>query len=142
MNLPPTIHVAGTNGKGSTIAFLRSILEYSGLKVHAYTSPHLVSFNERIRINNVPIEDEEIVGFMIDSESIIEDIQSTFFETTTAMAFDYFKKNNVDYAIINNNPTAVNLINILKPNIYCKGPDYKKNSSDNDSHLVTGLIHR
>ncbi len=94
------IHVAGTNGKGSTCAFIESILRNSGYNVGLYTSPHLIKFNERIRINNIPIEDEEIVDFMIDSESIIENTQSTFFETTTAMAFNYFKKNNVDYAII------------------------------------------
>ena len=94
------IHVAGTNGKGSTCAYIESILRSSGYNVGLYTSPHLIKFNERIRINNIPIEDEEIVDFMIDSESIIENIQSTFFETTTAMAFNYFKKNNVDFAII------------------------------------------
>ena len=94
------IHVAGTNGKGSTCAFIESILRNSGYNVGLYTSPHLIKFNERIRINNIPIEDAEIVGFMIDSEAIIDHTQSTFFETTTAMAFNYFKKNNVDYAII------------------------------------------
>ena len=86
------IHVAGTNGKGSTCAYIESILRNCGYNVGLYTSPHLIKFNERIRINNIPIEDEEIVDFMIDSESIIENIQATFFETTTAMAFNYFKK--------------------------------------------------
>ena len=70
LNLPPTIHVAGTNGKGSTIAFLRSILEYSGLKVHAYTSPHLVSFNERIRINGQLITNDFLSELLLEVEKI------------------------------------------------------------------------
>ena len=70
LNLPPTIHVAGTNGKGSTIAFLRSILEYSGLKVHAYTSPHLVSFNERIRIKGQLITDDFLSELLTEIKTI------------------------------------------------------------------------
>ena len=79
LNLPPTIHVAGTNGKGSTIAFLRSILEYSGLKVHAYTSPHLVSFNERIRINGQLITDDFLSELLLEVEKINNKKEITFF---------------------------------------------------------------
>jgi dihydrofolate synthase/folylpolyglutamate synthase len=63
-DVPPVVHVAGTNGKGSTVAFLRAALEASGHKVHAFTSPHLVRFNERIRIAGRLIEDEELAGLL------------------------------------------------------------------------------
>jgi len=95
-----TIHVAGTNGKGSTCAMLASVLSAAGLKVGLYTSPHLVHFNERIRINGKKISDAEIVEFLDKYQPVIEDIDSTFFETTTALAFEYFYKNTVDIAIL------------------------------------------
>jgi len=95
-----TIHVAGTNGKGSTCAMLASVLSAAGLKVGLYTSPHLVHFNERIQINGKKITDAEIVEFLDKYQPVIEDINSTFFETTTALAFEYFHKNAVDIAIL------------------------------------------
>ena len=95
-----TIHLAGTNGKGSTASILAKILQQHGLKVGLYTSPHLVRFNERIRINGSPISDEKIVNFVNQHKKIIKDSSITFFETTTALAFSYFAKNNVDIAII------------------------------------------
>jgi len=95
-----TIHVAGTNGKGSTCALLSSVLSAAGYKVGLYTSPHLVHFNERIRINSLPISDNEIAGFLDKYKDIIEDIDSTFFETTTALAVEYFNKCAVDVAIL------------------------------------------
>ena len=95
-----TIHVAGTNGKGSTCAMLASVLSAAGLKVGLYTSPHLVHFNERIQINGKKIADAEIVEFLDKYQPVIEDINSTFFETTTALAFEYFHKNAVDIAIL------------------------------------------
>ena len=94
------IHLAGTNGKGSTAAFIDSILRSSGLKVGLYTSPHLVQFNERIRVNGVPICNEKIVEFMQLYSDDIKRIESTFFETTTAMAFWYFEQENIDIAVI------------------------------------------
>ncbi|MBN2601986.1 MAG: bifunctional folylpolyglutamate synthase/dihydrofolate synthase [Candidatus Marinimicrobia bacterium] len=94
------IHVAGTNGKGSTCAMLSSVLRATGLKVGLYTSPHLVHFNERIRINGNKISDAEIIGFLDKYQTVIENVDSTFFETTTALAFDYFQKNAVDIAIL------------------------------------------
>ena len=104
LNNPQTrfkiIHVAGTNGKGSTCAYIESILRNSGYRVGLYTSPHLIKFNERIKVNNTLIQDEEIVDFMINFSSIIQKIKSTFFETTTAMALYHFGENNIDYAII------------------------------------------
>ncbi len=87
-----TIHVAGTNGKGSTCAYIEGILRYSGYKVGIYTSPHLFNFNERIRIDGCPISDEEIVFFLDQAFEEINKIGSTFFEVTTVMALDYFRK--------------------------------------------------
>ena len=94
------IHVAGTNGKGSTAAIIYSILIANGYKVGLYTSPHLINFNERIRVNGVTITDEEIISFMKHVEPAINEIKSTFFEVTTAMAFYHFSNNDVDIAII------------------------------------------
>ena len=95
-----TIHLAGTNGKGSTAAIINSILIANGYKVGLYTSPHLISFNERIRVNGITITDEEIISFMKHVEPAINEIKSTFFEVTTAMAFYHFNNNDVDIAII------------------------------------------
>ena len=95
-----TIHLAGTNGKGSTAAIINSILIANGYKVGLYTSPHLISFNERIRVNGATITDEEIISFMKHVEPAINEIKSTFFEVTTAMAFYHFNDNDVDVAII------------------------------------------
>ena len=95
-----TIHVAGTNGKGSTCAYIERILRYSGYKVGIYTSPHLFNFNERIRVDGLPISDQEIVSFLDNSFKEINKIGSTFFEVTTTMAFDYFNKKKVDIAVI------------------------------------------
>ena len=95
-----TIHVAGTNGKGSTCAYIERVLRNSGYKVGIYTSPHLFNFNERIRVDGIPISDQEIVSFLDNSFKEINKIRSTFFEVTTVMAFDYFNKNKVDIAVI------------------------------------------
>ena len=95
-----TIHIAGTNGKGSTGATIYSILREYGYKVGLYTSPHLIKFNERIRINGRFISDEEIMSFMRYVQPSINEIKSTFFEVTTAMAFNHFNEKNVDIAII------------------------------------------
>ena len=95
-----SVHIAGTNGKGSTAAMLASILITAGYKVGLYTSPHLLNFNERIRINGIPISDIDIVDFMTQFNAAIEDIQATFFETTTALAFHHFSNNQVEIAIV------------------------------------------
>jgi len=94
------IHIAGTNGKGSTSSIIYSILKQHGYKVGLYTSPHLISFNERIRINGIPISDQEILSFMIRMRPAIKNIKSTFFEVTTAMALDHFNQHQVDVAVI------------------------------------------
>ena len=95
-----TIHLAGTNGKGSTASFIAKILQEHGLKVGLYTSPHLLRFNERIRINGRAISDDDIIYFVNKYKKTIKDSSITFFETTTALAFSYFANNNVDIAII------------------------------------------
>ncbi|WMN10969.1 folylpolyglutamate synthase/dihydrofolate synthase family protein [Marivirga salinae] len=94
------IHVAGTNGKGSTASFLASVLKESGYKTGLYTSPHLKSFTERMRINGIPISKEEVIGYVEKFKPIIEELSPSFFELTTAMAFDYFAKQEVDIAVI------------------------------------------
>jgi len=95
-----TIHIAGSNGKGSTSSFIASILQEFGYKTGLYTSPHFVKFNERVVINGKQIEDEYISAFISENEKFIDDYQLTFFEVTTAMAFQYFKDMKTDYCII------------------------------------------
>jgi len=95
-----TIHVAGTNGKGSTSAILESILSNSGYRVGLYTSPHLVDFRERIRINGRLIDQKYITEFFNSNQARFETINPTFFEAVTALAFNYFKDEKVDLAII------------------------------------------
>ena len=94
------IHIAGTNGKGSTSSMVASILASAGYKVGLYTSPHLIRFNERISINDECISDNEIRLFIDTYKQDIERISSTFFETTTAMAFTHFAHKKVDFAVI------------------------------------------
>ena len=93
-------HIAGSNGKGSTCSFLASILQEYGYKVGLYTSPHFVSFNERIRINGVAIDDNYIINFLEKNKSYIDNYKPTFFEITTALAFHYFQNEDIDYAVI------------------------------------------
>jgi dihydrofolate synthase/folylpolyglutamate synthase len=98
--LPPVFHVAGTNGKGSTCAFLRAAIEAEGLKAHVYTSPHLVRFNERIRLAGKLIEDEYLATLLARVLDISEDINPSFFEATTAAAFLAFAENPADACIL------------------------------------------
>ena len=99
-DLPPVFHVAGTNGKGSTCAFLRSALEASGRKVHAFTSPHLVRFNERIRIAGKLITDETLAALLSEVLDAGEGIDASFFEVTTAVAFLAFARTPADATVI------------------------------------------
>ena len=96
--LPPVIHVAGTNGKGSTVAFIRAIAEAAGLTVHAYTSPHLVRFNERIRLGGRLITDEALNAVLDRIEAV--DCEATVFESTTAAAFVAMSEVPADLAVI------------------------------------------
>lgn len=95
-----TIHVAGTNGKGSTSHLLAAILQQSGYKVGLYTSPHLVDFRERIRMDGRKISEQYVVDFVANHRESFEPIQPSFFELTMMMAFQYFAEEDVDVAII------------------------------------------
>lgn len=95
-----SIHISGTNGKGSTAKCIASILREAGYKTGLYTSPHLIDFNERISINGDLISNSDIASFILKFNEDISSIESTFFETTTAMAFWYFNKKNVDVAVV------------------------------------------
>src|SRR5262245_20971013 len=98
--LPPVFHVAGTNGKGSTCAFLRSALEAAGYTVHAFTSPHLVRFNERIRIAGRLIEDEQLAALLTEALNSSDGIEPSFFEAATAVALLAFARNPADACIL------------------------------------------
>ena len=98
--LPPVFHVAGTNGKGSTIAFLRAGLEAAGYKVHAFTSPHLVRFNERIRIAGRLIEDEPLAALLTEVLNVSSGIEPSFFEVATAVALVAFARIPADACIL------------------------------------------
>ena len=95
-----TIHVAGTNGKGSCSHTLAAILQSAGYRVGLYTSPHLVDFRERIRINGKPVSQEYVINFVEEHRSFFEPLHPSFFELTTAMAFNYFAEQQVDVAVI------------------------------------------
>jgi dihydrofolate synthase / folylpolyglutamate synthase len=95
-----SVHVAGTNGKGSTSHMLASILQEAGYKVGLYTSPHLKDFRERIKINGQPVSKQFVTGFINRNKSFLENNSLSFFEMTVGMAFEYFSKQKVDIAII------------------------------------------
>lgn len=95
-----TIHVAGTNGKGSCSHTIAAILQKQGYKVGLYTSPHLVDFRERIRVNGICIPEQYVVDFVENERTFFEPLHPSFFELTTALAFKYFAEQEVDYAVI------------------------------------------
>lgn len=95
-----SIHIAGTNGKGSTSHMLAAILQQSGYKTGLYTSPHLKDFRERIKINGEMVSEDFVVEFVERTKTMTEAIKPSFFELTVAMAFDYFQKQKVDIAVI------------------------------------------
>ncbi|MDR1526117.1 MAG: bifunctional folylpolyglutamate synthase/dihydrofolate synthase [Dysgonamonadaceae bacterium] len=95
-----TIHVAGTNGKGSTSHMLASILQEAGYKTGLYTSPHLLDFRERIRVNGQWVSEEFVVDFVAQHQRFFESVQPSFFELTTGMAFAYFAEQAIDVAVV------------------------------------------
>lgn len=95
-----SIHVAGTNGKGSVVATLDALYRFKGLKVGRYTSPHLIDFRERIVVNGVQISEQEVLDFLRSNQEFAERIGATFFELTTALAFKHFAEKEVDIAIV------------------------------------------
>lgn len=96
----PSVHIAGTNGKGSTSHLIAAALQCAGLKVGLYTSPHLVDFRERIRINGQTIPQEAVMRFVTTHRAFLDELQPSFFESTMAMAFDYFAQEKVDIAVV------------------------------------------
>ena len=113
-----SIHIAGTNGKGSTSHMLAAILQSAGYKTGLYTSPHLKDFRERIKINGEEISEEFVVDFTERISPFIDKIEPSFFEITVAMAFEYFEKNKVDIAIIETGLGGrLDSTNIIKPEV-------------------------
>ena len=96
----PTIHIAGTNGKGSVAHTLAAILQASGLRTGLYTSPHLIDFRERIKIDGTPVSKDFVVNFIENNRIFLESLSPSFFEVTTAMAFSWFANQEVDVAVI------------------------------------------
>ena len=111
-----TIHIAGTNGKGSVSHTLAAILQASGLKTGLYTSPHLTDFRERIRVNGKPVSPEFVVSFIEKNREFLEPLHPSFFEVTTAMAFSWFAEQEVDVAVIETGLGGrMDCTNIIKP---------------------------
>ncbi len=112
----PTIHVAGTNGKGSVSHMLASALQQAGFRTGLYTSPHLRDFRERIRINGEMINEKYVTNFVEDNQRIIKELQPSFFEITAAMAFDFFARERIDVAVIETGMGGrLDSTNIIKP---------------------------
>ena len=137
-HLPPVVHVAGTNGKGSVIAFLSSILEAAGYRVHAYTSPHLVRFNERIRIAGKIINDGDLESLLDQCVRVNQDNDITFFEMTTAAAFLAFSRVRADVLLVETGLggrlDATNVI--LRPYLTVLTPI----SIDHENYLGEGIV--
>lgn len=113
-----TIHIAGTNGKGSTSSMVASILQEAGYKVGLYTSPHLLSFTERIKVNGKEIGQKAVVEFVDELRPFIERIQPSFFELTVAMAFHHFDVEEVDIAVVETGMGGrLDSTNVLRPEI-------------------------
>lgn len=113
-----TIHVAGTNGKGSCSHTLAAILQEAGYRVGLYTSPHLVDFRERIRVNGQPVPEAYVVRFVEEERSFFEPLHPSFFELTTAMAFRYFADERVDVAVIEVGLGGrLDCTNIIRPDV-------------------------
>jgi dihydrofolate synthase/folylpolyglutamate synthase len=95
-----SVHIAGTNGKGSTSHSLAAIFQHAGYKTGLYTSPHLIDFRERIRINGAPVSEQWVIDFVERNKYLIEEINPSFFEITVAMAFLAFAEEGIDIAIV------------------------------------------
>ena len=136
--LPPVFHVAGTNGKGSTIAWLRASIEAAGGTVHAYTSPHLVRFNERIRVAGRLIEDRELAPLLEQVIDAGEDLDASFFEVATAAAFIAFSRTPADATLVEvglgGRLDATNVVNPVATGIAPLGIDH--------AHLLGDTIEK
>ncbi len=113
-----TLHIAGTNGKGSTSHLIASILQHTGLKVGLYTSPHLLDFRERIKVNGQVVSEQFVIEFTENNKTFFEEIHTSFFELTTAMAFSYFAREEVDVAVIETGLGGrLDCTNIIRPDL-------------------------
>ncbi|TSD65968.1 bifunctional folylpolyglutamate synthase/dihydrofolate synthase [Inquilinus sp. KBS0705] len=136
-----SVHIAGTNGKGSTSHMLAAILQTAGYKTGLYTSPHLKDFRERIRVNGRMIPEQTVINFVIDHKSDFERIQPSFFEMTVALAFDVFARERVDIAVVEvglgGRLDSTNIINPLLSVITNIGWDHM-NMLGNTLQLIAG----
>lgn len=111
-----TIHVAGTNGKGSVSHTIAAVLQECGYRVGLYTSPHLIDFRERIKVNGLPVSEDYVVNFVKNERNFIDSLHPSFFEVTTAMAFKYFQERNIDIAVVEVGLGGrLDCTNIIKP---------------------------
>ena len=144
-----TIHVAGTNGKGSCSHTLAAVLQEAGYKVGLYTSPHLVDFRERIRVNGVPVPEEYVIRFVEEERSFFEPLHPSFFELTTAMAFRYFADERVDVAVVEVGLGGrLDCTNIIRPdlcvitNISFDHVQFLGNTLEKSAREKAGIIKR
>ncbi|HNV95161.1 MAG TPA: folylpolyglutamate synthase/dihydrofolate synthase family protein [Bacteroidales bacterium] len=144
-----TIHIAGTNGKGSVSHSLAAILHEAGYKIGLYTSPHLKDFRERIKINGIQISEDEVIDFIQKHKNIIESVQPSFFEITTFLAFEYFKQQHVDIAIIETGLGGrLDTTNLIQPilsiitNIGWDHADLLGNSLESIANEKAGIIKK
>src|SRR5438309_7227847 len=137
-SLPPVFHVAGTNGKGSTAAFLRAALEASGHKVHAFTSPHLVRFNERIRVAGRLIDDGTLAGLLTEVLDAGKNVEPSFFEVATAVAILAFARTPADACILEVGLGGrLDATNVIERPLVCAIANL---ALDHQQFLGTGLI--
>ena len=136
-----SIHIAGTNGKGSTASMVASILKENGFKVGLYTSPHLKDYRERIVLNGHPIEEEFVVDFISTNKTFLESNHLSFFEMSVGLAFEYFKKENIDFAVIEvglgGRLDATNIISPLVSVITSIGFDHQEFLGDTLEKIAT-----
>lgn len=148
-----SVHVAGTNGKGSVASMVSSVLRQAGLRTGAYTSPHLISFTERITVNGKPVREEEVVELtqLIKERTDREDRDRTFtfFDFTTALAFSYFKRESVDVAVVEaglgGRLDSTNVINPLVSvitNVALDHQDYLGNTLEEIAREKAGIIKK
>ena len=146
-----SVHIAGTNGKGSVACMLASVLMESGYKVGLYTSPHLKDFRERIKVNNKPIRKKFIMGFINRHKDFLEKHNLSFFEMTVAMAYEYFYRNNVDIAIVETgmggrldstnviNPVLTIITNVQKDHTEFLGDTLEKIAAEKAGIIKPGI---
>ena len=136
-----SIHIAGTNGKGSVSHSLASVFQEAGYKTALYTSPHLRDFRERIRINGEMITEDKVVSFIEENKQKLEELELSFFEMTVAMAFDYFSKEKVDIAIIEVGMGGrLDSTNVIKPELSLItniSLDHVKFLGEDEIHIAT-----